>query len=196
MWVDLPVLEFFKTLQFHGKGEPSDYVIASALIESHERLDLTLAKARGFTVKRFSVKQAAQLFSAAFKAKGALDMQLRSDLRCAAHPPDHPGHIICDCPICSQGADPAVLDGQCCAEAGESAGRTADGIVRPVEVCPSLQARRLQHACANRAGRTRGCSTAVLALLCTWSACAARASSFLISCTLQRRSAAMALPSL
>lgn len=135
VWLDLSLVEFAKTLQYRGKGEPSDFVVASTLIANHERVDADRAKAAGLAVRSVSVKQCAQYLSAAFKAKGALDMQLQHDTRCAAHPADAPGHIISACPICAQGADPAKLGvpTEHQAEAGSEATR-GDGFVHPVEV--------------------------------------------------------------
>lgn len=131
----MPLLEFSKTLQYRGKGKPSDHVIASALIAQHEKLDFGIAKERGLAMRRLSVKQCAQYLSAAFKAKGALDMQLQHDLRCASHPSDQPGHLISACPICAQGADPVALglEPQEGVEGSSSTGGPVDGIIHPVE---------------------------------------------------------------
>jgi hypothetical protein len=147
IWVDMSLLEFSKTLQYRGKGEPSDFVIASALIAQHEQLDRVLAKARGLHVRRLSVKHCAQYLSSAFKAKGALDMQLQHDLRCASHPADQPGHLISACPICAQGADPAALGLQTQDGVEGSSGTSGpvDGIVHPVEESIPALARPAHH---------------------------------------------------
>lgn len=65
-------------------------------------------------------------------------MQLEHDLKCAAHPPDQPGHLISNCPICAEGADAAKLrsegaDDAVGDEASPGAGQSQQ-LVQPVTV--------------------------------------------------------------
>lgn len=110
VWLDAELLEFIKTLQCCGKGEPSDYSAASAVISMHQRLDPDMAAASQLKVHALNVKLLARYLSAGLKARGALEMQLEHDMKCAMHPPDQPGHLIANCPICAEGADDALLD--------------------------------------------------------------------------------------
>lgn len=142
VWIDCELLDFLKELQCCGKGEPSDYTSASAIIAMHERIDPDLAKLHNIALHPLTVKQCARYLSAALKAKGALDMQLEHDVKCAAHPPDQPGHQIANCPICAEGADAATLEQSTGETHDAGASTSGEGpphqLVRPVNVRSDL----------------------------------------------------------
>lgn len=103
----------------------------------HESLDAQLAKERGLRLHPLTVKRLDRYLSAALKAHGALDMQLQHDLKIAAHPRCQAGYAVCNCPICSQGADAAVLfpSANGGTEGGSSTAGPVNGIVQPISVC-------------------------------------------------------------
>ena len=55
--LDLKLLRFAKTLQCRGKGEPSDFTVASTVVSMHESLDAHLAKERGIRLHPLTVKR-------------------------------------------------------------------------------------------------------------------------------------------
>jgi hypothetical protein len=110
VWVDLTALEFVSTLQYRGGGEPSDTAAAGALKHVHEMNYSGPGAHAGVQLMLLSEAALQRCLSISLREKRVLDMQLREDVRQAAHPPTQPGALIASCPICSYGTDLTILD--------------------------------------------------------------------------------------
>jgi hypothetical protein len=104
-WVDLMLHSLVKHLECHGKGGAAGHMAASAIVSTHELLDIDVAVIEGGWLVKLSVKKLHQCLSVAIREKGALDMQMMGDVWRAAHPETQPVALINNCPICSPGFD-------------------------------------------------------------------------------------------
>ena len=96
------------TLQYRGGGEPSDYNLASTFVSNHRKLEGVADHA--FKLVALPVKQLHRYLSVAIREKGVLNMYIRQFVQNAAHPPEQPGHLVSNCPICATGTDVSQLD--------------------------------------------------------------------------------------
>ena len=141
VWVALSQLDFCKLVQYRGGGEPSDANLASAMYSLHElhaSAHVLSAEDSRISYELMPEDTLNRYLSVALRQRRVLDMQLRADEREARHPASQPGAPISECPICSTGADIAVLDPPPPVEAADSCASASTSqstpLVRPVSV--------------------------------------------------------------
>jgi hypothetical protein len=131
--------DFISTLQCRGGGEPSDTAAAGALQRVHAANFSGTGVRSGVQALLLSEAALQHYLSISLRKKRVLDMQLREDVRQAAHPPTQPIALIASCPICSLSMDLTILD--LSAEAEKTASCNSDHelasyILRPTLVRP------------------------------------------------------------